>query len=126
MHKICSVDLYARICSDPEMHVFKSAGGEGKSSVTFDVVWTHVHDWRRGVESPRPQYITVRVYLKSAEAAMKYLSKGDEVYIHRGALVQDRWEKDGKKQNRYFVQPNPMGLHYIRCRNMGIGTPFEE
>ena len=114
-----------RICSDVEMDVLKTAAGEGRTVVTFDIIQTHPHDLRRKDGKQRAQFHHIRTYGKLAEAAKRNLQHGDEVEVFQGVVVQDRWLNKVSKQwkDRYFLEPTPSGLEYITCRRLGIGTP---
>ena len=47
-------------------------------------------------------YFEVHVYGKTAENLKPYLTKGQQICV-KGALHQDRWEKDGQKQSRVSI-----------------------
>ena len=48
-------------------------------------------------------YVDVEAWGKLGEICQKYLSKGRQALVD-GRLVQDTWEKDGKKQSKLYVK----------------------
>lgn len=53
-------------------------------------------------ETKKTAWVEVTIWDKAAEAAQKYVHKGDMVGI-TGRLSQDVWEKDGKKQTKLKI-----------------------
>ena len=54
-------------------------------------------------------YFEVHVYGKTAENLKPYLTKGQQICV-KGALHQDRWEKDGQKQYRVVIKSESIQL----------------
>lgn len=54
-------------------------------------------------------YFDVSLFGKRGEALFQYMKKGTRVAVE-GSLHQDRWEKDGKKQNRIVVRADNLEL----------------
>ena len=48
-------------------------------------------------------YVDVEAWGKLGEICQKYLTKGRQALVD-GHLVQDTWEKDGKKQSKLYVK----------------------
>ena len=48
-------------------------------------------------------YVDVEAWGKLGEICQKYLSKGRQALVD-GRLVQDTWEKDGKKNSKLYVK----------------------
>lgn len=121
-----SFTLDGTISKNPEIDVIASKKGEGKSVVVFDIAYDHPHDGRKPVK--RPNYCTIRLYGKTAEAAMKNLQKGDSVTIWNAKRVQDNWPHPVSKMPvwREYYEPPPMGLIYRRIRKLGMGHPFKD
>lgn len=70
----------------------------GESNVTRLVV--AVNDPR---QKDKVSYIDVEAWSKLGDICQQYLSKGRQV-LAEGRLVQDTWEKDGKKQSKLYVK----------------------
>ncbi len=54
-------------------------------------------------------YFDVVIFGKFAESLQKYLIKGQQIGV-TGSLKQDRWEKDGKKSSKIFIEANNIQL----------------
>jgi single-strand DNA-binding protein len=70
----------------------------GESNVTRLVL--AVNDPR---QKDKVSYIDVEAWSKLGDICQQYLSKGRQV-LAEGRLVQDTWEKDGKKQSKLYVK----------------------
>ena len=70
----------------------------GEINVTRLVV--AVNDAR---QKDKVSYIDVDAWSKLGENCQKYLTKGRQALVD-GRLVQDTWEKDGKKQSKLYVK----------------------
>ena len=84
--------LLGNLARDPESR------NVGDSTVVRLVV--AVNDAR---QKDKVSYIDVEAWGKLAEICGKYLSKGRQVLVD-GRLVQDTWEKDGKKNSKVYVK----------------------
>ena len=127
MAQINSVDLWGRICSEIKLTVKKGEDGAGKTRVEFDIVYDHPHDVMLK-SNRRPQFKTIRRYGKAASADARCLTRGDEVMVWKGKMVQDEWIDNETKKRRFkdYVEPGPTGLIYWRVRKLEIGKPFED
>lgn len=114
------------LTADPQIDVIPSEKG-AKTVVKFSIAFDHPHDRIKKKTDRRSCYLQVRVFGKTAEAAKRNLSKGDEVLIE-GYLVQDSWpgKYDKKMVYAIFLEPDPMGLKYVRCKKLGIGYEKEK
>ena len=54
-------------------------------------------------QKDKVSFIDVEAWGKLGEICQKYLAKGRQVLVD-GRLVQDTWEKDGKKQSKVYVK----------------------
>ena len=70
----------------------------GETNVTRLVV--AVNDAR---QKDKVSYIDVDAWSKLGDICQRYLTKGRQV-LAEGRLVQDTWEKDGKKQSKLYVK----------------------
>ena len=70
----------------------------GETNVTRLVV--AVNDAR---QKDKVSYIDVDAWSKLGDICQQYLTKGRQV-LAEGRLVQDTWEKDGKKQSKLYVK----------------------
>ncbi|MEY4504013.1 MAG: hypothetical protein RL154_305, partial [Pseudomonadota bacterium] len=55
-----------------------------------------------GNKQEETMFMDLAFYGKSAETANKYIVKGKKILIE-GRLALEKWEKDGKKHERYCV-----------------------
>ena len=70
----------------------------GEYNVTRLVV--AVNDSR---QKDKVSYVDVEAWGKLGEICQKYLTKGRQV-LTNGRIVQDTWEKDGKKNSKLYVK----------------------
>ena len=54
-------------------------------------------------QKDKVSYVDVEAWGKLGEICQKYLTKGRQV-LANGRLVQDTWEKDGKKNSKLYVK----------------------
>lgn len=54
-------------------------------------------------------YFDVVIWGKTAENLKPYLTKGQQILVY-GSLVQDRWEKDGQKQSKIYINSESVQL----------------
>lgn len=87
-----NVTMVGNLARDPESRQ------AGEYNVTRLVV--AVNDNR---QKDKVSYIDVEAWGKLGEICQKYLIKGRQV-LADGRLVQDTWEKDGKKQSKLYVK----------------------
>lgn len=87
-----NVTMVGNLARDPESRQ------AGEYNVTRLVV--AVNDSR---QKDKVSYIDVEAWGKLGEICQKYLTKGRQV-LADGRIVQDTWEKDGKKQSKLYVK----------------------
>jgi len=84
--------LVGNLARDPESRQ------AGETNVTRLVV--AVND---AYSKDKVSYVDVEAWGKLGEICQKYLSKGRQALVD-GRLVQDTWEKDGKKNSKLYVK----------------------
>lgn len=87
-----NVTLVGNLARDPESRQV------GEYNVTRLVV--AVNDSR---QKDKVSYVDVEAWGKLGEICQKYLTKGRQV-LTNGRIVQDTWEKDGKKNSKLYVK----------------------
>ena len=87
-----NVTLVGNLARDPESRQ------AGEYNVTRLVV--AVNDNR---QKDKVSYVDVEAWGKLGEICQKYLTKGRQV-LANGRIVQDTWEKDGKKNSKLYVK----------------------
>lgn len=87
-----NVTLLGNLARDPESRQ------AGEYNVTRLVV--AVNDNR---QKDKVSYVDVEAWGKLGEICQKYLTKGRQV-LANGRIVQDTWEKDGKKNSKLYVK----------------------
>lgn len=87
-----NITLVGNLARDPESRQ------AGEYNVTRLVV--AVNDPR---QKDKVSYVDVEAWGKLGEICQKYLTKGRQV-LANGRIVQDTWEKDGKKQSKLYVK----------------------
>ena len=94
---INSVTLIGRLSSDCNLHTFDNGGGICQFSIA-----TNRSTKKDDKYVDEPSFIPVKYSSKGAENFSKFLVKGKMVAVS-GKLVQERWEKDGKKSSSIIV-----------------------
>ena len=84
--------LVGNLARDPESRQ------AGETTVTRLVV--AVND---AYSKDKVSYVDVEAWGKLGEICQKYISKGRQALVD-GRLVQDTWEKDGKKNSKLYVK----------------------
>jgi len=87
-----NVTIVGNLARDPESRQ------AGEYNVTRLVV--AVNDNR---QKDKVSYVDVEAWGKLGEICQKYLTKGRQV-LANGRIVQDTWEKDGKKNSKLYVK----------------------
>tara|TARA_S200002703_G_scaffold20583_2_gene16899 strand:- start:323 stop:703 length:381 start_codon:yes stop_codon:yes gene_type:complete len=87
-----NITLVGNLARDPESRQ------AGEYNVTRLVV--AVNDNR---QKDKVSYVDVEAWGKLGEICQKYLTKGRQV-LANGRIVQDTWEKDGKKNSKLYVK----------------------
>jgi len=86
----------------------------GETSVTRLVV--AVNDPR---QKDKVSYVDVEAWSKLGDICKQYLSKGRQVLVD-GRLVQDVWEKDGKKNSKLYVKAD--NVQFLGKKGEGAET----
>jgi len=89
---INNVVLTGNITKDIELKQTQS----GKSVTNISLAVT------RRFNKDETDFFELQLWGKVAELAEKYLSKGSKIGVV-GAIQQQRWEKDGKKQSKIII-----------------------
>jgi len=87
-----NITLVGNLARDPESRQ------AGEYNVTRLVI--AVNDNR---QKDKVSYVDVEAWGKLGEICQKYLTKGRQV-LANGRIVQDTWEKDGKKNSKLYVK----------------------
>ena len=98
MAQLNKVLLIGNLTRDPEVRYTP------KGSAVADIGLATNRTWRTetGEEKEEVCYVNVVVWGKSAEAAGKYLKKGNPVFVE-GRLQFESWEKNGEKRTSLKV-----------------------
>ena len=84
--------LVGNLARDPES---RQAGETTVTRLVVAVNYAYSKD--------KVSYVDVEAWGKLGEICQKYLSKGRQALVD-GRLVQDTWEKDGKKNSKLYVK----------------------
>ena len=103
-----NVTMVGNLARDPESRQ------AGEYNVTRLVV--AVNDGR---QKNKVSYVDVEAWGKLGENCQKYLTKGRQV-LADGRIVQDTWEKDGKKQSKLYVKA--ANVQFLGSRSDGEST----
>jgi len=71
-------------------------------------------------QKDKVSYVDVEAWGKLGENCQKYLTKGRQV-LADGRIVQDTWEKDGKKQSKLYVKAD--NVQFLGSKSDGQTTP---
>lgn len=93
MSDINSVIIVGRLTADPDLRVMSN----GKDLCNFSIATNK--KWKDG---GRVSYFNVTVFGGMARVVQQYCTKGKQVCID-GEIVQERWEKDGKKHSQVKI-----------------------
>jgi len=85
--------LVGRIGKDPEDHETSAGKKVTRLSIATSENWKD----KDGVKQERTEWHRVICWDKLAEVCMKYVRKGDQVYVE-GKIQTRSWEKDGEKK----------------------------
>jgi len=100
MSGVNKVILVGRLGKDPETRQVGDTSVTEFSLATSEK-WT---DKRSGEIKEKAQWHNIEIWGRAGEVALKYLSKGDEVYVE-GSLDYQTWEKkDGGKGYKTIVK----------------------
>ena len=109
MQNINSIVLIGNLTHDISEKDFSYVGGEkGTPKLSFNIA---VNDYKKvnGEYQDVAYFFDVVFWGKSAERIKSYLEKGKQVAVN-GKLVQDRWEKDGQKFSKVYVNAENVQL----------------
>ena len=103
-----NITLVGNLARDPESRQ------AGEYNVTRLVV--AVNDNR---QKDKVSYVDVEAWGKLGEICQKYLTKGRQV-LANGRIVQDTWEKDGKKNSKLYVKAD--NVQFLGSKGEGAGS----
>ena len=89
-----------RDCGANERDFIYTQGGSAVATISVAV--NSSKKQADGTYGTEVSYFDVKIYGKTAENLKPYLKKGQGVLVV-GALKQDRWEKDGKKFDKVYI-----------------------
>lgn len=90
MASLNKVQLIGRLGKDPETRNFDN----GSQVANFSVATDESYKNKKGEKVESTEWHNIVIWGKLAEVAVKYLNKGDQVYLE-GKLKTRSWEKDG-------------------------------
>ena len=107
--------MYSNITMVGNLAIDPESRQAGEYNVTRLVV--AVNDSR---QKDKVSYVDVEAWGKLGENCQKYLTKGRQV-LADGRIVQDTWEKDGKKQSKLYVKAD--NVQFLGSKSDGQTTP---
>ena len=96
-----------RDCGANERDFIYTQGGSAVATISIAV--NSAKKQSDGSYGTEVSYFDVKIYGKTAENLKPYLKKGQCVLVV-GTLKQDRWEKDGKKCDKVYINSNKIQL----------------
>ena len=96
-----------RDCGANERDFIYTQGGSAVATISIAV--NSAKKLSDGTYGTEVSYFDVKIYGKTAENLKPYLKKGQCVLVV-GTLKQDRWEKDGKKFDKVYINSNKVQL----------------
>lgn len=117
--------LSGNLTKDPEIEIIPDTGN---SLLKLQMAFTHPYDvYNRKIKpfDKKSCFVTVRCWKRTAESAVKNLTKGDEILVNY-SLIMDSWQDKVTKERKYMtlLELKPLGLRYVRVKKLGIG--FDE
>ena len=109
MQNINSVVLEGNIVRDIGEKDFGFVGGENGIAKLTTTIAVNRSTKKNGEWVDEPSFFDVVLWGKTAENLKPYLVKGKGLMV-QGSLVQDRWEKDGQKKSRIYVNADVVRL----------------
>lgn len=106
-----NISVVGRMGGDPEVRYLES----GNSVATFSVAVR-----RRQKGEDLTDWFNCEVWNKSAEIVQNYVKKGDLIAV-QGRHVNDRWEKDGQKRDKWILKVDT--VHLIQPKNSAPQAP---
>ena len=107
------VQLIGNLGADPEYKELESKGGMAKMSLATSETYTD----EKGNKVKDTQWHHLVAYGKTADLAMKYLKKGNEVAIE--GRIKHRSYEDKEGQTRYFTEIIVNELMILRAASIG-------
>lgn len=84
---------------DPEIKVSKNGKKYCYLSIATNTYWK---DKATGEKKEETTWHSVKLYEGQAENCVKYVTKGDKIYIE-GSMKNETYEKDGQQVNSFYV-----------------------
>ena len=109
MQNINSVVLEGNVVRDIGEKDFGYVGGENGVAKLTVTIAVNRNVKKNGEWVDEPSFFDVILWGKTAENLKPYLVKGKGIMV-QGSLVQDRWEKDGQKKSRIYVNSDVVRL----------------
>jgi single-strand DNA-binding protein len=109
MENINSVVVTGNLTRDIGDKDFGYVGGENGVAKLSISIAVNKSVKRNGEWTSEPCYFDVEMWGKLAESMKKYLHKGKGIAV-AGRLDQDRWEKDGQKKSRVYINATSVQL----------------
>lgn len=119
MHSVNKVILVGHIAADPEESTTKA----GHVRVTFQVA-THRDTTSDGAKKQVTDYHRVISSGKLAEVCIRYLSKGQGVYVE-GMVLNRAYERDGQRRYVTEIRADEVNMLTWKMRD-GVGTAVLE
>jgi single-strand DNA-binding protein len=115
MHSVNKVILVGHLAADPEQSTTKA----GHVRVTFPVA-THRDTSSDGAKKQVTDYHRVVSWGKLAEVCLRYLSKGQGVYVE-GMILNRAYERDGQRRYVTEIRADEVNMLTWKTRD-GVGT----
>ena len=94
---INKVILEGRLAKDPKLIFLPSGRAVAEIRIANTKSYRREEGWKE-----KTNFIDIKAYGKVAEAIAERLNKGDRVIVE-GEIVQETWEKEGKKRSRLRI-----------------------
>lgn len=116
MTDINSITIIGRLTKEPKLD---TVGNSSKCTISI----ANNRSFKKGdAWETQVSYFEVVVWGPSGERLSSKLVKGDQVAV-TGRLTQDRWEKDGQKQSRIYI--NAESVQPCTPSGASVSTPAE-
>lgn len=116
---INKVIVVGNLGSDPESRYMDSGAVVCNFSVAATESWK---DRNTGEQVERTEWVRVEVWGKTAEACIKYLAKGSQVYVE-GKMRTDKFEKNG--QDHYSTKVRADTVQFLGSPRSGNAPPAD-
>ena len=104
-----TVNIIGRTTKDIELKYTPS----GKAVCRFSIAIGRTYS-KEGEKLEEVSFIEIQCWGVTAENVQKYVSKGNKIGV-TGSLKQDRWEKDGQKFSKLYV--NAMQVEFLESKS---------